>query len=87
MYNNQQHGASPMAKRLGLHALLWQPRVSRVCILGMDPAPLINHAEPASHIAQPEGPTTRICNQVLGCFGEKKEKKRLATYVSSGANL
>ena len=41
-----------------------------------------------SHIAQPEGPTTRIYNYVLGGFGEKKKKKRrLATDVSSGANL
>ena len=28
-----------------------------------------------SHIAQPEGPTTRIYNYVLGGFGEKKEKE------------
>ena len=37
-----------------------------------------------------EGPTTRIYNYVLGGFGEKKKKKkkkRLATDVSSGANL
>ena len=34
-------------------------------------------------------PTIRIYNYVLGGFGEKKErkKKRLATDVSSGANL
>ena len=43
----------------------------------------------ASHIAQPEGPTTRIYNCVLGGFGEKKKKRkrRLATDVGSGANL
>ena len=36
------------------------------------------HAEVASHIAQPEGPTARIYNYVLGGgrFGEKKRKKR-----------
>ena len=48
------------------------------------------HAEAASHIAEPEGPTTRIYNYVLGGFGEKKKKKktrRLVTDVSSGANL
>ena len=28
-----------------------------------------------SHIAQPEGPTTRIYNYVLGSFGEKKKKE------------
>ena len=48
--------------------------------------------EVASHIAQPEGPTSRIYNYVLGGFGDKKKKKkkkkrRLATDVSSGANL
>ena len=37
-----------------------------------------DHAEVASHIAEPERPTTRIYNCVLGGFGEKKktEKKR-----------
>ena len=48
-----------------------------------------------SHRAQPEGPTTRIYNYVLGGFGEKKkeeeekeeEERRLGTNVSSGANL
>ena len=33
-----------------------------------------SHAEVASHIAELEGPTTRIYNYVLGDFGEKKEK-------------
>ena len=33
------------------------------------------HAEAASHTAQPEGPTTRICNYVRGGFGEKKRKR------------
>ena len=44
----------------------------------------------ASHIAEPERPTVRIYNYVLGGFGERKKeekKKRLATDVSSGANL
>ena len=34
-----------------------------------------SHAEAASHIAQPEGSTTRIYNHVLGGFGEKKKKE------------
>ena len=34
-----------------------------------------SHAEVASHIAQPEGPTAKIYNYVLGGFGEKKKKK------------
>ena len=38
-------------------------------------------------MAQPEGPIARIYNYVLGGFGERKKKKRLATDVSSGANL
>ena len=33
------------------------------------------HAEAVSHIAQPEGPTTRIYNCVLGGFGEKKKRE------------
>ena len=44
----------------------------------------------ASHIAEPEGPTSRIYNYVLRGFGEKKKKRkkrRLATNVSSCANL
>ena len=43
--------------------------------------------EAASHIAEPEGPKTRIYNYVLGGFGKKKEKKRLARVVNAGANL
>ena len=33
-------------------------------------------AETASHIAQPEGPTTRIYNYVLGALGRRRRKKR-----------
>ena len=42
-----------------------------------------------SHMSQLEGPATKIYNYVPGGFGEKKQKKkkRLATVVSSGANL
>ena len=36
--------------------------------------PSSGHAEAASHIAQPEGPTTRIYNYLLGGFEEKKKK-------------
>ena len=49
-----------------------------------------SHAEEASHMPQREGPTTeKLYNCVLGGFGEKKQekKRRLATVVSSGANL
>ena len=41
-----------------------------------DPGHGHGHAEAASHIAQPEGPTTRIYNCVLGGLGEKKKKKK-----------
>ena len=40
-----------------------------------------------SHRAQTEALTTRIYNYVPGGFREKKEKKRLAIDVSTGANL
>ena len=41
-----------------------------------------------SHIAQPEGPTTRIYNYVQRALGRRRKKeKRLATDVGSGANL
>ncbi|XP_070078582.1 transmembrane protein 65 isoform X1 [Equus caballus] len=43
------------------------------------------HTEVVSHMAQPEGPTTRMYNYVLGGVEEKKKKKkrRFATDVSS----
>ena len=46
-------------------------------------------AEAASHTAQPERPATGIYNCILGGFGKKKreKKRKLATDVSSGANL
>ena len=66
-----------MAEWLSLCALLWQPRVLLVWILGMDMAPLISHAEVASHMAQLEGPATRIYNYALGGFGKEKEKKKI----------
>ena len=50
----------------------------------------LSHAEAVSHTAQPEGPTSRICNYVLGGFGEKKKgkkKRRLTADVSSGPIL
>ena len=61
-----------MGEWLGSCALLWQPRVSPVRILGVDMVLLSGHAEAASHIAQPEALTTRIYVYVLGGFGKKK---------------
>ena len=65
--------ANHVAEWLCLPALLRWPRVSPVQILGVDLAS--SHAETASHIAKPEGPTTRIYNYVLGGFGEKRKIK------------
>ena len=60
-----------MAEWLSSCAVLWQPRVSQVWILGMDLAPLI---KAASHMPQLEGPTTKnIYKYVPGDFGEKKK--------------
>ena len=67
-----------MAEWLSSHALLQRPRVSLIWILGTDLA---------SHIAEPEGITTRVYKYLLGGFREKEKKQRLATDVSSGANL
>ena len=72
-----------MAKWLSSCTPLRRPRVSLIQIPCGDLAPLVRHAEAASHIAEPEGPTTGIYNYVLGGFGEKK-RGRLATNVSSG---
>ena len=58
-----------MAEWLSLHALLQEPKVSPVQILGRDMAS--GDAEVVSHTAQPEALTTRICNYVLGGFEEK----------------
>ena len=74
-----------MAEWLSSCTLLWWPRVSLVRIMNHSSG----HAEAASYIAQPEEAITRKYNYVLGGFGEKKKKKkrRLATDLSSGANL
>ena len=68
-------GAGPVARWLSSHTPLWQPRVSPVWILGTELAPLVKPCGAASHKTEPEGPTTRIYNCVLGAFGAKKEKK------------
>ena len=65
-----------MAQWLSSHAPLQWPRVLPVQILGADMHHSSGHAEVASHIAQPEGPTARIYNYVLGDFGEEKKKEK-----------
>ena len=42
---------------------------------GLDPGCEPSHAEAASHIAQPEGPATRIHSYVLGGLWRKEKKK------------
>ena len=42
------------------------------------------HAEAASHMEELEGPTARIYNYVLGLWGGKKKRERLATDVTQG---
>ena len=65
-----------MAEWLSSHALLARPRASPVWILGAN----IHHSsglvEATSHVAEPEGPTSRMHNYVLGDFGEKKRKEK-----------
>ena len=75
-YKWKDLGAGSMAEWLSLCTLLQQPRVSPVWILGTDLAPSSSHTEAAAHIAEPEGPTTRIYNYVLGGFEEKKKEKK-----------
>ena len=79
-------GAGAVAEWLGSCTPLQWPRVSPVQILGTDLAPLpSSHTEAASHIAEPEGPTTRIYNYVLGGFGEKKEKEKGGEFASAAS--
>ena len=77
-----------MAEWLSLHALLRQPRVLLVGSWAQTWHHSSGHAEVASHIAQPEGPTAGIYNYVLRGLGEKMgEKKDDWQHVSSGVNL
>ena len=79
-----------MAKWLSLHAALQQPRVLQFRSWAWTRHRSSGHAEAASHIAQPEALTTSTYNYIPRGFGEKKKTKkerRLATDVSSGANL
>ena len=64
-----------MAEWLSSCALLQQPRVSLVRILGRTWHHSSGHIEAASHVPQLEGPTTKIYNYVLGKFGGKKAER------------
>ena len=77
-----------MAEWLSSRTPLQRPRVSLVWILGANMVHSSGCTEAASHIAQSEGLTSRNTTMLyMGRFGEKKKKRRLATNVSSAANL
>ena len=63
-----------MAEWLSSCAMLRQPRVSPVQILGVNPSS--SHADVASHMPQLEGPRTKNIPLRTRGFGEKKEKKK-----------
>ena len=67
-------GAGPLAEWLSSCAPRRRPRILQVRILGAGLAPIIKPCWGGVHIVQPEGPTTRIYNHLLGGFGEKKKK-------------
>ena len=62
-----------MAEWLSLHAPIQQLRVQ---ILVRTWHHSSGHAEAASHIAQPEGYTTKVHNYLLVGFGEKEKEKK-----------
>ena len=82
-------GAGPVAEWLSSCSPLPQPGVRWFGSWAQAWHHSSSHAEAVSHIPQPEGPTTTIYNYVPEGFGEKKKtgKTRVATDVSSGANL
>ena len=89
LFIKSKPGAGPIAKSLSSWALLRWPRVSPFWSWVRTWHHSSGHAEVMSHIAQPEGLTTRIYNYVLGGFGRRssRKKKRLETDVSTGPNF
>ena len=80
--------AGPMAEQLSLHAPLWRPRVHQFGSWARTWHHSSGHAESVSHVAQPEGPTIEYTTMYWGALGRRNKKRgRLATVVSSGANL
>ena len=74
IFKNEE--ASAVAEWLGLPAPLLRPSVSPVWSWVQTWPRSSGHAEAVPYVAQPEGPTIRIYNYVLGSCGEKKEKKK-----------
>ena len=66
-----------MAKWLSLHARLGDPGFCWFGSWAWTWHCSSSHVEVASHVAQPEVPTTRIYNYVLGVWGRRKRKKKL----------
>ena len=60
---------------------------SQVRILGTDLDCSSSHAKAASHIAQLEGPTTRIYNYVLGALRRRRRKKDGQQMLDQGQSL
>ena len=65
-------GARPTAEWLSSYAPLRQPRDLPVQILGADMAPLISHAEAASHTAQPEDLQLEYITTYWGSLGRRR---------------
>ena len=84
--NIKNSGTGPVTEWLSLHALFQQSRVSPVQILGADMAPLIKlRRRPTCHNQRDlQLECATMCCRALG---RGRRKKRLATDVSSGANL
>ena len=75
-------GGRPVAEWLSSHAPLRRLRVSPVRILVQTWHRSSGHAEAASHMPQPEGPTTRIYNYVLGAlWGEEEDWQQMLAQV------
>ena len=68
--------SGPVVQQPSSHAPLWWPGVHMFKSWAQTLHHSSSHAEAASHIAEPEGPTTRIYNYVLEGFGEKNKKKK-----------
>ena len=83
-----QQGASPVPEWLSSNPLLWLPRVSRVWIPSIDMTLLIRPCWGSVPHSTTRGPTTRYTTMYWGALGRRRrKKKRLATDVSSSANL
>ena len=65
-----------MAEWLRSCTPLWWPRVSPFGSWAQAWHRSSGHAEAASHIAEPEGPTTGTYNYVLGALGRRRRRRK-----------